>query len=230
MKVNCLETAKLHVVEAMPGIRFSQPNIDGFENTSLDDRYLETGAINSESEFQNTSTPSVFVSVTEDPSDQQEQQQPPAPVDSQQPPPSATETVTVEQIKAEPDKKEESIFEKGEKAVSWISGKVMAIPAFFLSILGGIWAWFVSLPPMVIISFFGSGGLILTSYIVCFMFLKNKREQRESNERIEQERTKQQREKFAHELTLEAMRTAADPNLNTVKVVPQSLQNSDPKK
>lgn len=137
-----------------------------------------------------------------------------------------TEPVEVEQVKAEQDKPD-TLLEKGEKAVTYISGKIMAIPAFILSILGGVWAWFVNLPPIVIAGIFGGGSFILAVYLCWFMYLKNRREQREAEILKEQEQTKRQREQQAHELTILQAKSAMDKNLQTIKIAPQPIENSD---
>lgn len=62
--------------------------------------------------------------------------------------------------------------------------------------------------------------LIAVAYIVAYMILKNKREARDNALKL-------QRERQAHELTLKQIETAASRELNTVRVVPTTVRNSD---
>lgn len=139
-----------------------------------------------------------------------------------------TTTVQVQQAVPQSDPPNESLIDKIQKGTEWFSGKLLAIPAMVGTFVTGVWGYAVSAPTVLIVALFGSGTLIGGIYLGLYMWLKNKREARASAERVAENELKMQRERQAHEITLKQIETAASRSLNTVTVVPQPLQNSDP--
>lgn len=140
---------------------------------------------------------------------------------------SSTSPVPVAQAEPAKDPKDDSILDKAEEKITWLSGKIMAIPAAILSAIGGAIAWAAQAPPALTLGFFGASAIIISVYLSWFMWLKNKREQRAAAQIADETKLKLQREQQAHEITLYQMKSVAEKDLQAVTVVPQPIQNSD---
>lgn len=127
-------------------------------------------------------------------------------------PDAASAPVIVPQAKPEEDKPDDLL--------SKFKARYAALPAGVIAYLSAAGAWFTNAPGALIISLVVAATVIVVGYIVAYMILKNKREARDNALKL-------QREKQAHELTLKQIETAASRDLNTVRVVPNPVRNSD---
>ncbi len=142
-------------------------------------------------------------------------------------PPATEPVVEVQQVKPEVST-DKSLTEKIEEKVSWFSGKIVALPTAVVTFASGVFAYLSSAPSALIFGFFGASGLVTIVYLSWYMWLKNSREKRLSGERIAELALQTQREAQAHELQKLTMESAMRRDLNTIKIVPQPILNSDP--
>lgn len=124
-----------------------------------------------------------------------------------------TSAVQVQQARPEPDAPEAG-------SVTWFKARYAALPAGVIAYLSAALAWLKSSPVNLIIALIAVGGVITLAYIVTYMWLKNRREERS-------DALKLQREKQAHELTLLQGKSAMSRDENTIQIVPTPIRNSD---
>lgn len=138
-----------------------------------------------------------------------------APLAPSSPPAPVITTPVVEVPQAKPEETQPSDL------VSKFKARWAALPASATGFVAAFVAWLQG-SPMNLILVLGIGAAVIgLTYVVAHMILKNRREAREVELKL-------QRERQAHEITMMQARTASDPNVNTVRVVPQPITNSDP--
>lgn len=128
------------------------------------------------------------------------------------PAPDSNTVVTVQQ--AEPAKSEPDTLITKFKA--WY----LAIPAGITAYLSAAAAWAKDAPVNLVIVLLAIAGLIVVAYIIANLFIKNRRENRENELKL-------QREKQSHELTVLQAKSAMDKTVNTIQILPTPIQNSD---
>jgi putative chitinase len=101
-----------------------------------------------------------------------------------------------------------------------LKAKHVAIPAGVTLYLSAVWAWIKSAPSHLIVALIVATAVIVTTYIVLNILLKDRREKRDTMLKL-------QREQQAHELTVLQANSAKSRTDNTVVIVPQPLANSD---
>lgn len=121
--------------------------------------------------------------------------------------------IEVEQVKPE---KDEPIGEKLNK----FSARLLAIPAGILAYLSSVVAWATNAPLNLVLALAGIAGFITIVYIVGFLLIKNRREQRDYL-------LKEQREERAYQIQILTIQSAMNKDMNTVRVVKPTIENSD---
>ncbi len=96
----------------------------------------------------------------------------------------------------------------------------LAIAAGLVAYLSATTAWAKDSPINLVIVLLVIAGAIVVVYIVCNLLIKNRRESRENELKL-------QREKQAHVLTLIQMKSAMKRDVNTIRIVPNPVENSD---
>jgi putative chitinase len=140
--------------------------------------------------------------------------QPPSATD---PPPSLVPVVTpvveVEQVKPETESKIDTTINK------W-SSRFVAVPAVVFTFFGSIWAWITSSPVELIITLVVLGGVIAIVYFVTRTIINGRNKARQDEIQLERERR-------AHELQVLTLQSAMNPEMQTVRIVPMPINNSD---
>lgn len=113
-----------------------------------------------------------------------------------------------------------SILDSVQKKAEWFSGKLLAIPAAICSVIASAWSYITSAPSVLTISIIAAGALIVTVYLILYIWLKRSRESNTHAIRMEELRLQQQREKQAYDLTTLQVHSAASEKFNTVRIVP----------
>lgn len=124
--------------------------------------------------------------------------------------------IQVESVTAETESKIDTTLNK------W-SSRWAAIPAAGLTFLASVWSFLTSSPAMITITLIVTSGAIVGSYFLLRMILN-------SRDKARQDKLQDDREARAHEIMLLTLKAAADPAMNTVRVVsPPSteMKNSD---
>lgn len=147
-------------------------------------------------------------------SDQSSTAQPtPVPPAPPAPPLIAPPAVAVQQAKPAEEVKEERWIDK-------IKAIYIAAPAMVTAALTGVGAWLQGARTEITLGFFGAAALIGMTWISWAFFIKNQREKRDTE-------LKKLREQQAFELTKLQMQSAMHPELQTVQIVPNPVENSD---
>lgn len=129
-----------------------------------------------------------------------------------QPPPASlvpviTPVVEVEQVTAE---------KEAEKEVSGIQASTAGAATFITTTLGGVIAFLSDKGWQIVVGV----AIVGAAFFLARFWYANREKQRMANER-------QEREKRAHEIQMVTLKSAMDPALNTVRVIPQPIENSD---
>lgn len=128
------------------------------------------------------------------------------------PPPSLipvpTPVVEVEQVKPETET---------DKDVSGIQASTAGAVTFITTTLGGLVTFLSGYGWQIVLGVAVFGGI----FVVARFWYANREKERQFQARL-------QREAQAHEIQMATLKAASDPNLNTVRVVPQPIANSDP--
>lgn len=124
-----------------------------------------------------------------------------------------TPVVEVEQVKPE---QEDTI----DKTISKWSARFVAVPAAALSFLGGVWSWLTSSDVRITITLIVAGSTVAALYFGIRMIMN-------SRDKARQDKLQAEREQRAHELQIMTLQSAMNKDLNTVRIVPQPIANSD---
>ncbi len=129
---------------------------------------------------------------------------------------------------AEPAKVEsETLAAKVEATASTVKAWYVAAPAAVITYLSGLWERATSGDSVLLYWIVGGFILIVVGYLLSSIWLKNQREERAAKDKAREDEIRIIREKQAHELTLQAGASAADPNKQTITFVPRPLENSE---
>lgn len=128
------------------------------------------------------------------------------------PAPDSDSVIAVQQ--AEPAKSEP------ETLITKFKAWYLAIPAGITAYLSAAAAWAKDAPVNLVIVLLAIAGAIVIVYIASNLLIKNRRESRENELKL-------QREKQAHDLTVLQAQSAMNRAVNTIQIVPNPVQNSD---
>lgn len=126
--------------------------------------------------------------------------------------PLTTPVVEVEQVKAEEQPKEDALTRIGNKAVGLWTAAGATLTAIF--------SWAASTPLNLILIFVGAAVVVGLGWMIVNAIRANAAENRETV-------LKREREARAHEIQLLTLKSAADPTLQAVRVVPMPIANTD---
>jgi hypothetical protein len=99
-----------------------------------------------------------------------------------------------------------------DKTISKWSSRFVAIPAAVLSFLGGAWTWITNSPTDLTITLIIAGSAVAIFYVIGRQIVQMRREARADN-------LQAAREERAHAVQMAMINSAADPNMQAVRVV-----------
>lgn len=124
-----------------------------------------------------------------------------------------TPVVEVEQVKPE---QEDAI----DRTITKWSSRFVAVPAAFLSFLAGVWSWLTASDVRITLTLIIAGSVVAALYFGIRMIIN-------SRDKARQDKLQAEREARAHELQILTLQSAMNKDLNTVRIVPQPIANSD---
>ncbi len=128
-------------------------------------------------------------------------------------PPDNSAAIAVQQAEPAKSEPENTLITKFK---AWY----LAIPAGITAYLSAAAAWAKDAPVNLIIVLLAIAGAIVVVYIAGNLLIKNRRESRENELKL-------QRETQSHDLTVLQAQSAMDKTVNTIQIVPLEIQNSD---
>jgi hypothetical protein len=127
--------------------------------------------------------------------------------------PVKTPVIEVEQVKPEAES-------KIDKTIAKWSARFVAVPAAALSFLAGLWSWVKDSPTNLTITLIITGSAVAVVYFGIRMIIT-------SRDKARADKLQADREQRAHELQILTLKSAMEKNLNTVRIVPTPIDNSD---
>jgi hypothetical protein len=136
--------------------------------------------------------------------------------------------VEVPQAKPAQDVPDNSLQAKAEKTAAQVKAWYVAIPAAIIQFFVALYKWATDpAHEALVLVLLGSVALIVVVFVVMNFRHSKDKAAREDEAAQRDHELKMQREKQAHELTLLQAKTAASKTENTVRIVPETIQNSD---